>query len=124
MFERPTDGSASPADQNYLISHSTTSPGEAAALLRAHWRLGGTGVVLARPLPADVALNAGEFAEALAAAQRQARAEKVSGPALTPFLLARLAEASGGKTLAANRALIVANASLAAEIAVALCEEG
>jgi pseudouridine-5'-phosphate glycosidase len=44
-------------------------------------------------------------------------AEGVSGPRLTPFLLARLAELTGGKTLAANRALIVANARLAAEVA-------
>jgi pseudouridine-5'-phosphate glycosidase len=115
-FYLPTSGLRVPA--------RVDSPAEAAALLRAHWRLGGAGVVLARPLPADVALNASEFADALATAQQRARAEKVSGTALTPFLLARLAEVTGGKTLAANRALIVANAALAAEIAAALCEEG
>jgi pseudouridine-5'-phosphate glycosidase len=44
----------------------------------------------------------------------------VTGAKLTPFLLSRLAELSGGRTLAANRALIVSNARLAAEVAVAL----
>ena len=43
----------------------------------------------------------------------------VRGPALTPFLLAHLAKETEGRTLKANRALIVANASLAARIAVA-----
>jgi len=43
----------------------------------------------------------------------------VRGPALTPFLLARLAQLTGGRTLRANQALIVANARLAARIAAA-----
>ena len=44
----------------------------------------------------------------------------MTGAKLTPFLLARLAELSGGRTLAANRTLVVANARLAAEVAIAL----
>ena len=44
----------------------------------------------------------------------------VRGPAITPFVLARLHERSGGRTLRANRELIVGNAALAGEVAVAL----
>ncbi len=53
-------------------------------------------------------------------AERQAAEKGVRGPALTPFLLARLAELSNGATLRANRALVVANARLAAQVAAAL----
>ena len=96
------------------------SPGEAAALLRCHWQLGGAGVVLARPLPEEAALRREELDLALAHAHEQARQERVSGQALTPYLLARLAKLTNGRTLQANRALIVANAGLAAEVAKAL----
>jgi pseudouridine-5'-phosphate glycosidase len=98
------------------------SPTEAAALLRCHWELGGAGVVLARPVPEEAALQREEFATALALAEQQARSGGVSGPALTPFLLARLAELTGGRTLSANRELILANARLAAQTARALVE--
>ena len=96
------------------------SPVAAAALLTAHWDLGGAGVVIAQPLPEGDALDPGEFAVALEQAERLAAEADVRGPALTPFLLTRLAELTGGRTLKANRALIVANARLAARIAVAL----
>ena len=92
-------------------------PEQAAAVARAHWELGGGGVVVAQPVPADVAVDAGEWQKALAEAERQAAQRGVRGPALTPFLLARLAEISQGRTLRANQALVVANADLAAQIA-------
>ena len=69
------------------------------------------------------ALDPDAFAAALARAERLAHAAGVRGPARTPFLLARLAEITEGATLRANRALIVANARLAARVAVALVEE-
>jgi pseudouridylate synthase len=106
------------------VSARVETPAEAAALLRAHWRLGGAGVVLARPLPEESAVDPNEFAAALASAEARAWREGVSGPDLTPFLLARLAELTNGRTLKANRALIVANAELAAAVAVALANEG
>ncbi len=98
------------------------SPAEAALLIRAHWALDGYGVVLAQPLPAEECLDPVIFAAALARAERLAHAAGVRGPARTPFLLARLAELTQGATLRANRALITANALLAARVAVALVE--
>jgi pseudouridine-5'-phosphate glycosidase len=96
---------------------------EAARLLTAHWRLGGAGVVLAQPLDESEALSQGEFDRALAEAERQAAERGVRGPALTPFLLARLAEVTAGRTLLANEALVVANARAAARVACALAAE-
>jgi pseudouridine-5'-phosphate glycosidase len=75
---------------------------------------------VAQPLPAGVALEPAPFAAALAEARRRAAEAGVRGPALTPYLLARLAEVTGGQTLKANQALIVSNALLAARIARAL----
>lgn len=102
------------------VSCRVETPAEAAAVFRAHTALGGGGVVLCQPCPPAVAVPAEEFDTALGQAELDAMAEGVSGPRLTPFLLARLAELTGGKTLAANRELIVANARLAAEVAGAL----
>jgi pseudouridine-5'-phosphate glycosidase len=99
------------------------SPDEAAALARCHWQMGGAGLVLAQALPPGVALDREVFEAALDQAEEQARHQRVSGPALTPFLLARLAELTGGRTLAANRELILANARLAARVARALAKE-
>jgi pseudouridylate synthase len=91
------------------------SPDEAARVARAHWDLGGGGLLLARP--PDRSLDDVEplIEEALADAERRG----VTGQAVTPFVLSFLHERSEGRTLAANRELVVANAGLAAEVAVA-----
>ncbi len=93
------------------------TPEETAALLRAHWDLGGGGVVLAQPVAAELALEPAELEDALQQAERLAAHAGIHGKELTPFLLARLAEVTAGKTLRANQALVVANARLAAQVA-------
>ncbi len=92
-----------------------TAP-EVARLASAHWQLGGGGILLGRP--PDESLDDVEplIEAALAAAVRQ----NVHGQAVTPFVLSYLHRESGGRTLAANRDLIVGNARLAGTIAVAL----
>jgi pseudouridine-5'-phosphate glycosidase len=109
-------------DSGLFVGTRVNAPEEAAALLAAHWALDGAGVVLAQPLPPEVALDPKAYRAALAEAEDVAAAEEVSGPALTPFLLAKLAEITGGRTLTANQALIVNNAQLAARVARALAE--
>jgi pseudouridine-5'-phosphate glycosidase len=102
------------------VSARVHTPVEAAAVFAAHIGLGGGGVVLANPLPEADTVPASEFAAALATAEADAMKRGVSGAQFTPYLLARLAEATNGKTLRANRKLIVNNARLAAQIAAAL----
>lgn len=92
-----------------------------AQILQTHWGLGGAGVVVAQPVDEEYALDRAEFELALLKAEARAASEKIRGPALTPFLLACLAEFTNGRTLTANRELIIANARLAARIAVELC---
>jgi pseudouridine-5'-phosphate glycosidase len=102
---------------NEPVTARADTPAQVADILRAHWGLEGAGVVVAQPLPADVALEPEEFAKALHEAEERATAAGIRGQAVTPFLLARLAEFTEGKTLRANQTLIVANALLAAQIA-------
>jgi pseudouridine-5'-phosphate glycosidase len=104
------------------VSARVDSPDEAAALLAAHWALEGAGVVLAQPVAADMALTAEELATALHWAEAEAARAQVRGKEITPFLLARLAEATKGKSLRANKALVLANARLAAQVATALVD--
>jgi pseudouridine-5'-phosphate glycosidase len=102
------------------VAARVDTPEEAAAMITAHWQLGGAGVVVAQPLPEGASLDPAEWDPALAQAERLAAAQGIRGKALTPFLLARLAEITNGNTIRANKALVVANATLAAKIALAL----
>ena len=88
---------------------------DAARVARAHWELGGAGILLARP--PDESLD--DVEPLIEAALAEAARSNVTGPAVTPFVLSFLHERSGGRTLAVNRELVIANAALAAEIAVA-----
>lgn len=94
---------------------------EAAAVVEAHrgLRLPGA-VVLAQPVPEGLAVDPAIAESAREAAEAEAHKLGLRGPALTPFLLGRIREATAGASLRANRALIVANAALAAEVAVRL----
>jgi pseudouridine-5'-phosphate glycosidase len=105
------------------VSSRVDTPEDAALLFAAHWQLGGGGVVLARPVAPDVALDPNDFDKALTKAKTQAQRGAIRGPALTPYLLARLAEHTAGRTLRANHALVVANAGLAARIAIAIAAQ-
>ena len=88
---------------------------DAARVAEAHWELGGGGILLARP--PDESLD--DIEPLIDEALEEAGRRKVTGPVLTPFVLSFLHERSGGRTLVANRALVAANAGLAAEVAVA-----
>jgi pseudouridine-5'-phosphate glycosidase len=103
------------------LEHRVDSRAEAAALVAAQRELGLPGaIVLAQPPPQSEAVAADEMNRALEQAIAAADAEGVRGKALTPFLLDHVRQATEGTSLRSNRALIVANARLAAEIAVKL----
>lgn len=93
----------------------------AARVLRTHFALGlGSGAVIAVPLPAADALPDGQARDAVERAVREADDAGIRGPALTPWLLARIAELTGGASVRANTALIVNDARVAAELAIGL----
>jgi pseudouridine-5'-phosphate glycosidase len=89
---------------------------EVAAIARAHWELGGRGVLVARP--PDESLD--DVEPLIEDALRAAREGGVRGQRVTPFVLSYLHDRSGGRTLSANRALVAANAELAARVALHL----
>ena len=100
------------------VDHRFDTPTELAAVIRNHRALGaGTGLLIANPIPAEFALD---LDSAIADAVAEATARGIGGKALTPFLLARINDISGGSSLAANIALVRNNARLAARIAIAL----
>ncbi|USO07486.1 MAG: pseudouridine-5'-phosphate glycosidase [Rhodospirillales bacterium] len=97
------------------------TPAEAAAVVAAHRALGlPGGLLIVQPIAENLALPADEMERHIAAAQDAASREGVSGKALTPFILRYIAAATQGRTIEPNKALIRANARLAAEIACAL----
>jgi len=94
---------------------------EVAAMARAREALGLTAALLVCvPVPARAALPWEEAQAEIEAAVAEAEAGGVGGRELTPFLLARLAERAGGRSCAANEALLVNNACVAARLASAL----
>jgi len=98
------------------VSARVESAVEAAQVARAHWRLGRhTSILLGRPAQDSLDDIEPLIERALAEAQEQGVADQ----AVTPFVLSYLHRESGGRTLAANRELIAANAGLAGEVAVA-----
>jgi pseudouridine-5'-phosphate glycosidase len=97
------------------VSARVESATEAAGVAAAHWELGGAALLLGRPADETLPGAEGLIEEALEAAAEQG----IVGQDVTPFVLSLLQERSGGRALALNRDLIVANAALAAEVAVA-----
>jgi len=97
------------------VSARVDSAAGAAEVARAHWELGGAGVVVGNP-PAE---SLDDVDDLIAAALDEAGREGVHGQRVTPFVLAYLHRESGGRTLEANRRLVADNAALAGEIAAA-----
>jgi pseudouridine-5'-phosphate glycosidase len=98
------------------LSARVESAEEAAAIAQRHWEIGGGGLLLAQP--PDESLD--DVEPLIEEALSDARERGIKGQAVTPFVLSFLHERSGGRTLAANQALVVANAELAAKVARAL----
>lgn len=91
---------------------------QVAALARAHWDLGQQSAVLVTvPPPQEAALPAEEMQGVIDQALAEAHAQHITGQAVTPFLLARVSELTGGASLKANLALLRNNARVAAQIA-------
>jgi pseudouridine-5'-phosphate glycosidase len=80
----------------------------------------GAGIVIAVPIDAADALDRGEAEAQVNGAIEAAERQGVRGAALTPFLLGRLSDATGGRSFAANLSLLRTNARVAAQIALAL----
>ncbi len=106
-------------DSEHMLSDRADDPATVAAVAATHWGFArDTGVIVAQPVAAEVALPASVIEPLVDRALADAAEAGVRGGALTPFVLARLHELSEGRSLVANRRLVEDNAGLAAEIAV------
>lgn len=102
------------------VPQRAESAAEIADMARAHWSLGERSAILVvQPPPVATALDAAVVDAAVAGAVRDAERAGVTGARVTPFLLGAVLTATDGRSLPANLALLEANASLAADIAVA-----
>ena len=103
------------------VPHRVDKPAEAAAIIESFTEVGHTGGVLfVVPIPEADELDAETLEAALDVALADAAAAAVSGPDVTPFVLARILTATDGRSIPANLALAENNAKVAAEVAVAL----
>ena len=105
------------------VPHRVDSASQAAALLDRHFAIPGAGgILLVQPPPAELAIPPGKVDAWVQAATAEAERRGIRGGKVTPFVLSRVAELSGGRTLSTNIGLIVSNAGMAAQIAVELAK--
>ena len=110
------------SDSGFALDWSVDSPAELAAVLRAQraQAVHPGALVVANPLPPDEQLDPGLHDRVLADGLAALRRDGVRGKAVTPALLAHFHAATGGRSLEVNVRIILRNAALAAELAVAL----
>ncbi len=105
------------------VDYRVNSPEEAAAVLSAKWKIGlEGGVLIANPIPEDASMHKGKIDAAIDSALAEALRHGISGKELTPFLLEKIKDLTGGESLSANRRLAEHNADIAARIALAYAE--
>ena len=103
------------------VDERVDNAAEAAAIIEARDELGlKNSIVVTVPVPEEFEIDRNEIESILSDALKLADEKRVTGKEITPFLLAQLSERSGGRTLAANIALLENNARVAAQIAGAI----
>jgi pseudouridine-5'-phosphate glycosidase len=105
-------------DSGLKLPYSVDTADEAADVLRA-WRDldSDGGLLITVPIPEDRALDPAEAEYAIAQAVRDADEYGITGNRLTPYILQRVVELTGGRSLDANKALLLNNATIAAVLA-------
>ena len=105
------------------VPHEVGTPGEAAAVVRAARSLGWRGgVLVVTPVPEADEVPFQEQSPIIDDAVAEASKAGITGGAVTPFVIERIAAATGGRTVGANLALVEHNAAVAAEIASLIVE--
>ncbi len=104
------------------LEHRCDGLRDLARMIRLQRDIGPGGLLIANPVPEDHALEEAVIEERIAVAVEEAKAQGVGKKEATPFLLQRVVELTGGRSLEANIALIRNNAVLAAQTAVELAK--
>lgn len=108
-------------DSGFAADQRIDDAVDQARLIRTHWQLGlHSGVVVSNPIPDADAVPRTTMDGWIKQALQEARQQGIAGKATTPFLLARIKDLSAGQSLRANRALVLHNAQVGADLALAL----
>jgi pseudouridine-5'-phosphate glycosidase len=108
------------AESGLPLNSRADTPEEAARLMKIHWEIGLTsGIVLGNPPPVGGGLKKAEIDALIERALHSAAAAGIRGKSVTPYLLDYLSKESKGQTMETNIALLLHNARVAAQIAVA-----
>jgi pseudouridine-5'-phosphate glycosidase len=111
------------AESGLALKHRVDDVDELAAVVRAKAELGlGGALLVCNPPPLESAMAGAEVERLVEAALAEAAADGVSGPELTPYLLAALDRLSDGRTRTVNWDLAQANARLGGQLAAALID--
>lgn len=108
-------------ESGFNVNYRMDSAKEIAEMIKAKWDLGlNGGVIIANPVPEEYSMEKNKIDIAIEEALKKADEEGIRGKDVTPFLLSRIKDITGGKSLESNIKLVLNNAKLAAEIAAVL----
>ncbi|ADZ89783.1 pseudouridine-5'-phosphate glycosidase [Marinomonas mediterranea] len=108
-------------ESDQTVDYNLTSAKQIADFLSAKWAMNlKGGAVIANPIPEEFAMHKETIDKAIEQALNELEEQGIGGKESTPFLLARVAELTGGNSLASNIQLVFNNARLAANIAIEL----
>lgn len=109
-------------ESGFAVDYRVDTAAEVAAAMNIKWSTGlDGGMVIAAPIPEEHALDREEIDGVIDEAITEMQRQGITGKDTTPFLLARIAARTGGRSLEANIQLVINNARIAAEIAVEFC---
>ncbi len=102
----------------FNVDYKLDTPKEIADALKIKWNTGlNGGAVIANPIPEHFEPSFSEITHATEQALKEANKQKIKGKHISPFLLKRIKEITGGESLQANIQLVLNNARLAAAVA-------
>lgn len=105
----------------FPVGHRVDSPEEISKILKVKWEAGlQGGAIIANPIPAEYEPSVADIQQATEAALAEAKKMKITGKEVSPFLLKKIKELTGGESLEANIRLVLNNAKLAAQISSAV----
>lgn len=109
----------------FEVDYQLNTAKEIAKFLQVKWEMNlKGGVVITNPIPETSQLDHDAITKTIDLAVREVELNKIKGKESTPFLLAKVKELTGGKSLDANIQLVYNNAKLAAEVAVKFAAHG
>ena len=109
----------------FKVDYRVDSPEELAKIFRTSLDLGlGSGILVANPIPEEYSMDPAVINAAIDRAVAEAVEQGIHGKAITPFLLARVKDLTGGDSLESNIKLVYNNAALAARTAACLSKLG